>query len=72
MWNVWSGGEVFTGYWLGGPIGRDLWEDSRKLEDNIKMYLRDTEIDGSNRIRLAQDRVLWRVSVNTIMKLRVP
>jgi hypothetical protein len=22
-----GGGEVFTGFWLGGPKGRDHWED---------------------------------------------
>jgi len=32
-------GEVFTGFWLGGPKGRDHW-------DNIKMGLRETGIHG--------------------------
>jgi hypothetical protein len=27
MWHAWGRGEVFTGSWLGGPKGRDHWED---------------------------------------------
>jgi hypothetical protein len=41
-------------------------------EDNIKMELRETGIDGANWIQLAQDRVQWRTSVNTVMNLLVP
>jgi len=35
-------GEVFTGFWLGGPKGRDHWEDHR-WEDNINMDLGDRD-----------------------------
>jgi hypothetical protein len=49
------------------PLGRPR----RRREDNIKMNLRETEIDGANWIRLAQDRVQWRAFVNTVMDLRV-
>jgi hypothetical protein len=35
-------GEVFTGFWLGGPKGRPR----RRWEDNIKMDLREIGIDG--------------------------
>jgi hypothetical protein len=34
MWHACRRGEVFTGFWLGGPKGRDHWEDlgvSRKI-----------------------------------------
>jgi hypothetical protein len=50
------------------PLGRSrcIWED------NIKMDLMEISIDGANWIRLAQDRVLWRAFVNTVMNLRVP
>jgi hypothetical protein len=41
-------------------------------EDNIKMDLWEIGIDEVNWIRLAQDRVQWRVFVNTVMNLRVP
>jgi hypothetical protein len=27
MWHAWGRGEVFTGFWLGGPKVRDHWED---------------------------------------------
>jgi hypothetical protein len=50
------------------PLGRPR----RRWEDNIKMDLRETGIDGANWIRLAQDRVQWRACVNTVMNLRVP
>jgi hypothetical protein len=57
---------VFTGFWLGVPKGRDHWED------NIKMDFREIRIDGSNWIRLAQDRVQWRAFVSKVLTLRVP
>jgi hypothetical protein len=50
------------------PLGRPR----RRWEDNIKMDLRKTGIDGANLIQLAQDRVQWRSFVNTVMNLRVP
>jgi hypothetical protein len=27
MWHAWERGEVFTGFWLGGPKVRYHWED---------------------------------------------
>jgi len=27
MWHALGRGEVFTGFWLGGPKGRGYWED---------------------------------------------
>jgi hypothetical protein len=27
MWHAWKRGEVFSGFWLGGPKVRDHWED---------------------------------------------
>jgi hypothetical protein len=27
MWHAWGRGEVFKGFWLGGPKARDHWED---------------------------------------------
>jgi len=50
------------------PLGRPR----RRWEYNIKMGLREIVIDGANWIRLAQDRVHWRVFVNTVVNLRVP
>jgi hypothetical protein len=50
------------------PLGRPR----RRWEDDIKLDLREIGIDGVNWIRLAQDRVQWRVCVNTVMNLWVP
>jgi hypothetical protein len=50
------------------PLGRPR----RRWGDNLKIDLREIGIDGANWIQLAQDRVLWRACVNTIMNLRVP
>jgi hypothetical protein len=50
------------------PLGRP----TRKWEDNIKMGLRETWIDGANWIRMAQDRFQWRALVNMVVNLRVP
>jgi hypothetical protein len=50
------------------PLGRP----KRRWKDNIKMDLREIGTDGANWIRLVQDRVQWRDSVNTVMNLRVP
>jgi hypothetical protein len=50
------------------PLGRPR----HKWEDNIKMDLREIGIDGVNWIQLDQNRVQWRLCVNTVMNLRVP
>jgi hypothetical protein len=58
---------------VGRPEGkRPLGRPRRRWENNIKMDLRETGIDGVNWIQLAQDRVQWRTFVNTVMNLRVP
>jgi hypothetical protein len=58
---------------VGRTVGkRPLGRPSCKWEDNMKTDLRESGIDEANWIRLAQDRVQWRVSVNTVMNLRVP
>jgi hypothetical protein len=50
------------------PLGRPR----RRWEDNIKMDLGEIGIDGANWNQLSQDRVQWRVFVNTVMNLWVP
>jgi hypothetical protein len=58
---------------VGRPEGkRPLRRHRHRWEDNIKMDLRETGIDGANWIHLAQDRVQWWAFVNTAMNLRVP
>jgi hypothetical protein len=55
---------------VGRPQGtRPLGRPRRKVEDNIKMDLRETGIDGANWIQLAQDRAQWRAYVNMVMNL---
>jgi hypothetical protein len=47
---------------VGRPEGkRPLVRPRCRWEDNIKMDLREIGIDGANCIRLAQDRVQWRL-----------
>jgi hypothetical protein len=70
MWHAWGRGEVFIGFWLGGPKARDHWEDRRMWEDNIRTDLREIGIDGVNWIQLDQDRVQWWAFLNTVMSLR--
>jgi hypothetical protein len=56
---------------VGRPEGkRPLGSPRRWWEDNIKLDLREIEIDGANWIQLAQDRVHWRAFANTVMNLR--
>jgi hypothetical protein len=58
---------------VGKPEGkRPPGRPRRRREDNIKMDLREIGLGGVNWIRLAQNRVQWRVFVNTVMNLRVP
>jgi hypothetical protein len=67
--------EVRVVYWVlvGRPEGkRQLGRPRCRWEDNIKMDLREIGIDGSNWIRLAQDRVQWWAFLYTVMNLRVP
>jgi hypothetical protein len=40
--------------------------------DNIKINLREINLDGMDWIDLSQDRDQWRAVVNTVMNLRVP
>jgi hypothetical protein len=68
MLHDWGRGEVFTGFWLGGPKGRPR----HRWEDNIKMDLRDIRINGANWIWLAQDRFQWQASLSMVMNLWVP
>jgi hypothetical protein len=49
------------------PLGRYR----RRWEDNIKLDLREIRIDGANWIRLAQDRIHWRVFMITVMSFWV-
>jgi hypothetical protein len=58
---------------VGRPEGkRPLERPRRRWEDNIKLDLREIEVDEAKWIQLAQNRAQWRDFVNTVMNLRVP
>jgi hypothetical protein len=58
---------------VGKPEGkRQVGRPRRRWEDNIKMDLGEIGIDGAKWIQLAQDRVRWRVFVDTVINLGVP
>jgi hypothetical protein len=51
---------------------RPLGKFRHRWEDNIRLNLRETGIDGAKWNRLAQDRVQWWAFVNMVMNLQVP
>jgi len=72
MWHAWGRGEVFAGFWLGGPKGGPLGRPMRRWEDNIKIDRRERGINETNWIRLVLYRVQCRSFVRKVMNLRVP
>jgi hypothetical protein len=58
---------------VGKPQGKKSLEISRRrLEENIRMDLRETGWDGVEWIHLAEVRDQWGALVNKVMDLRVP
>ena len=58
---------------MGTPEGkRPLGRSGQRLEDNIKMDLREAGFGGMDWIELAQHRDRWRARVKAVMNLRVP
>ncbi|KAJ4447002.1 hypothetical protein ANN_08990 [Periplaneta americana] len=58
---------------VGRPEGkRPLGRPRRRLEDNIKVDLREVGYDGRVWFNLSQDRERWRAYVRAAMNLRVP
>jgi hypothetical protein len=58
---------------VGRPEGKRLLGRHRhRWEDNIKMDLRETGIDGANWIQLVQERVQGWAFLNTVMNIQVP
>jgi hypothetical protein len=54
MWHAWGERRGVYRVLVAKPEGkRPLGRTRRKWEDNIKMYLRETGIDGANWIQLA-------------------
>jgi hypothetical protein len=57
---------------VGKPEGKRLFGRTRhRLEDGIRMDLREIGWGSVNWIQLAQDRDRWPALVNTVMNLRV-
>jgi hypothetical protein len=57
---------------VGKPEGkRQLGRPRRRLEDGIRMDLREIDLGGVDWIRLSQDRDRWRAVVSAVMNLRV-
>ena len=48
------------------PLGRPRWED------NIRMDIKEIDINTRNCVNSAQDRGYWRALVNAALNLRVP
>jgi hypothetical protein len=67
MWNVW-GGRRSRYRILVGTLGRP----SRRLVDNIKIYLQKMGQGDVEWIALAQDMKRWWAVVDTVMNIRVP
>jgi hypothetical protein len=68
-------GEMRNAYRIlvGKPEGKiPLGRPRRRWMDNIKMDLREVELDGRDWIDLAQDRDRWKAHVNAVMNLGVP
>jgi hypothetical protein len=69
MWDAWGRGGVYR-VLVGRTEGkRPLGRPRRRWEDNIEVNLGEIGIDGTNWIRLSQDRVQWRAFVRTVMNL---
>jgi hypothetical protein len=67
-----GGGERCLQVLVGRPeVKRPLGRRRRGWEDNIMLELRETGIDETNWIQLAQDRVQWWTFVHTVMNVRV-
>jgi hypothetical protein len=52
--------------------GREFERHRRRLENKIRMNLREIWWEGVDWMHVAQDRDQWGAVVNTVMKLRFP
>ena len=53
-------------------LKRPLGRLRRRLEDNIRMYLKEILINIRNWVDLVQDRDFWRALVNAALNLLIP
>ena len=67
------GEEGRNAFKTGKPTGkRPLGKLRHRLEDNIRMDLKEIVINERNSVDSAQDRDYWRAHVKAASKLRVP
>jgi len=60
-------------YMVGKPEGKSPRRRTRRrLEDNIKMDLREVDWEGVDWIHMAQDTDQWRTLGKTVFNIRVP
>jgi hypothetical protein len=71
MWYAGRGQKIYT-VLVGKLEGkRPLGRPKRRLEDGIRMDLREIGLGVVDWIRLAQDRDRWRAVVSAVINLRV-
>ena len=64
---------MFTGLWQGKPEGkRPLGRRRHRLEDNIKLDLREMGCGGMDWTDVAREWNRWQALANSVMNLRVP
>ena len=64
---------MHIGFLVRKPEGKKgLGRLRRRLEDNIKMDLKEVSCGGMDWIELAQDRDRWRALLNGVMSLKAP
>jgi hypothetical protein len=58
MWHAWGRGEMFTGFWLGGPKVRDHWEElcllpfsSGNKGENIQIQVQYAEYNSRTKMK---------------------
>jgi hypothetical protein len=68
MWHVWGEERKVYKVLVGKPEGK---RPLGRLEDGIRMDLRDIGLGGVDWIRLSQDMDRWRAVVSAVMNLRV-
>ena len=60
-------------FWVGKPEGKRSFGRPRpRWEDNIKVDHKEVECEGTDWTELAQDKDMWRASVNAVINVRVP
>jgi hypothetical protein len=72
MWHVWGTEEMHKGFWWRELIEKTLGRSIRRWVDDIKMYLKEVELEGVDWNAVASVKGRWRALVNAVMNFRVP